>query len=36
MIMELTETGEYPYLLRNFTENERARANFLGEFRDIS
>jgi hypothetical protein len=36
IIVEFTETGEYPYLLRNGTENERARANFLGEFRAVS
>ena len=26
-----TKTGEYPYLLTNTTEGERARANYLGE-----
>lgn len=36
IIVEYTETGEYPYLLRNCTENERARANFLGGFRAVS
>lgn len=36
IIVEFTEKGEYPYLLRNCTEDERARANFLGEFRAVS
>ena len=36
IIVEFTEKGEYPYLLRNCTEAERARANFLGEFRAVS
>ena len=36
IMVEFTEKGEYPYLLRNCTENERARANFLGEFRAVS
>jgi hypothetical protein len=36
IIVEFTEKGEYPYLLRNCTESEGARANFLGEFRAVS
>jgi len=36
ILVEFTEKGEYPYLLRNWTEGERARANFLGEFRAVS
>lgn len=36
IIVEFTEKGEYPYLLRNCTEDERAHANFLGEFRAVS
>lgn len=36
IIVEFTEKGEYPYLLRNSTEDERARANFLSEFRAVS
>jgi hypothetical protein len=36
ILVEFTEKGEYPYLLRNWTEGERARANFLGEFRAAS
>ena len=36
IIVEYTEKGAYPYLLRNRTEGEVARANFLGEFRAVS
>jgi hypothetical protein len=36
IIVEYTEKGAYPYLLRNLTEEEVARANFLGEFRAVS
>jgi len=36
IIVEYTEKGAYPYLLRNLTEAEVARANFLGEFRAVS
>lgn len=33
IIVEYTEKQGYPYLLRNRTEGEVARANYLGEFR---
>jgi hypothetical protein len=33
--VEITETKGYPYVLRNHTEGETARANFLGEFRAV-
>jgi len=36
IIVEYTEKGAYPYLLRNRTEGQVARANFLGEFRAVS
>jgi hypothetical protein len=36
IIVEYTEKGAYPYLLRNLTEEEVAHANFLGEFRAAS
>ena len=32
IIVEYTEKGAYPYLLRNLTEGEVAHATFLGEF----
>ena len=35
IIVEYTEKGEYPYLLRNRTEGEVARANYSGEFRAV-
>lgn len=34
--IERTEQEEHPYVLRNRTENEVARANYLGEFRAVS
>lgn len=34
--VEHTQKEGHPYLLRNRTENEVARANFLGEFRAVS
>ena len=34
IIVEYTEKGAYPYLLRNLTEGELARALFLGEVRE--
>jgi RecB family endonuclease NucS len=36
IIVEYTEKGAYPYLLRNRTEGEVARVNFLREFRAVS
>ena len=33
--VEYTEKKDYPYVLRNRTEGEVARANFLGEFRAV-
>jgi hypothetical protein len=36
IIVEYTEKGAYPYLLRNLTEEEVAHAAFLGEFRAVS
>lgn len=36
IIVAYTEKGAYPYLLRNLTEKEVARANYLGEFRAVS
>ena len=35
IIVEYTEKGAYPYLLRNLTEGELARALFLGEVRAV-
>jgi hypothetical protein len=32
IVVEYTEKGAYPYLLRNLTEEQVAHANFLGEF----
>ena len=36
IIVEYTEKQAYPYLLRNRTEGEVARANYMGEFRAVS
>jgi len=36
IMVEYTEKGTYPYLLRNLTEEEIAHATFLGEFRAVS
>jgi len=36
IVVEYTEQGGHPYLLRNRTETEVARANYLGEFRAAS
>ena len=36
IIVEYTQKQGYPYLLRNHTEGEVARANYLGEFRAVS
>lgn len=33
--VEEAQTNSYPYLLRNHTEEETARANFLGMFRAV-
>jgi hypothetical protein len=35
IMVEYTEKLDYPYVLRNRTEREVARANFLGEFRTV-
>ena len=35
IMVEYTEKQDYPYVLRNLTEGEIARANFLGEFRAV-
>jgi len=36
ILIEGTQTQGYPYLLRNRTESEVARANFLGALRAVS
>jgi hypothetical protein len=36
IVVEHTEKEGHPYLLRNHTETEVARANYLGEFRAAS
>ena len=35
IMVEYTEKKDYPYVLRNRTEGDVARANFLGEYRAV-